>query len=250
MQRTNLIIECRTANTVLPKAGLNGFDWTFVQGSTFVLRLNFGAKNPRLRQYPNRYKPKLSEVTMFDKILLCILFFVATNFPQTDYLDIYKKSKNIYSGMFFSNYENEINEPYNWDVYGYFNLDEKYNTPLKRKNFEKSIEYNKLLDSLKIIKKQILNKWYNVETGITFGHNYDLDNGVYIFNGIKEYNSAIIERGYLSINGVYFPQLNGYYAYKSVGFIENVSLRFRCDENLAVKLEEINDVKLVFFIQG
>ncbi|MCZ2130721.1 MAG: hypothetical protein LC109_10695 [Bacteroidia bacterium] len=24
-------------NTVLPKAGLNGFDWTFVQGSTFVL---------------------------------------------------------------------------------------------------------------------------------------------------------------------------------------------------------------------
>jgi len=45
----------RTANKVLPKAGLNGFDWAFVQGSTFVLRLNFCAKNPRLRQYPNRY---------------------------------------------------------------------------------------------------------------------------------------------------------------------------------------------------
>src|SRR5690606_12056000 len=39
---------------VLPKAGLNGFDWTFVQGSTFVLRLNICAKNPRLRQYPKR----------------------------------------------------------------------------------------------------------------------------------------------------------------------------------------------------
>lgn len=38
----------------LPKAGLNGFDWAFVQGSTFVLRLNFCAKNPRLRQAPNR----------------------------------------------------------------------------------------------------------------------------------------------------------------------------------------------------
>jgi hypothetical protein len=36
----------RTANKVLPKAGLNGFDWAFVQGSTFVLRLNFSAKNP------------------------------------------------------------------------------------------------------------------------------------------------------------------------------------------------------------
>jgi len=43
------------ANKVLPKAGLNGFDWAFVQGSTFVLRLNLSAKNPRLRQYPNRY---------------------------------------------------------------------------------------------------------------------------------------------------------------------------------------------------
>ena len=42
-------------NKVLPKAGLNGFDWTFAKGSTFVLRLNFSAKNPRLRQYPNRY---------------------------------------------------------------------------------------------------------------------------------------------------------------------------------------------------
>lgn len=29
---------------VLPKAGLNSFDWAFVQGSTFVLRLNFCAK--------------------------------------------------------------------------------------------------------------------------------------------------------------------------------------------------------------
>ena len=47
--------RCRL-NTVLPKAGLNSFDWTFVQGSTFVLRLSFCAKIPRLRQYPNRYR--------------------------------------------------------------------------------------------------------------------------------------------------------------------------------------------------
>ncbi len=36
------------------EAGLNGFDWTFVQGSNFVLRLNISAKIPRLRQYPTR----------------------------------------------------------------------------------------------------------------------------------------------------------------------------------------------------
>ncbi len=43
------------ANKVLPKAGLNNFLSTEVQGSTFVLRLNFCTKNPRLRQYPKRY---------------------------------------------------------------------------------------------------------------------------------------------------------------------------------------------------
>ncbi|MBV6477953.1 MAG: hypothetical protein HGGPFJEG_00698 [Ignavibacteria bacterium] len=42
-------------NKILPKAGLNGFDWTFVKGSTFVLRLNFSANNPPLRQAQNRY---------------------------------------------------------------------------------------------------------------------------------------------------------------------------------------------------
>jgi hypothetical protein len=38
--------EKRTHNTVLPKAGLIDFDWAFMQGSTFVLRLNFCAKIP------------------------------------------------------------------------------------------------------------------------------------------------------------------------------------------------------------
>jgi hypothetical protein len=44
-------------NKALPKAGLNSFpacrtgrDWTFVHGSTFVLRLNFCTKNSQHRQ--------------------------------------------------------------------------------------------------------------------------------------------------------------------------------------------------------
>ena len=45
-----MMCECTVANKVLPKAGLNGFDWAYVQGSTFVLRLNFSAKMPCLRQ--------------------------------------------------------------------------------------------------------------------------------------------------------------------------------------------------------
>jgi hypothetical protein len=42
-------------NKVLPKAGLTCFYGTFVLRQTAVLLLNFCAKIPRLRQYPNRY---------------------------------------------------------------------------------------------------------------------------------------------------------------------------------------------------
>lgn len=47
--------KTRTANTVLPRAGLNGFVWTFVQDSTFVLRLNFCTLKPALLQAANPF---------------------------------------------------------------------------------------------------------------------------------------------------------------------------------------------------
>ena len=46
--------ESRTANMGLAKGGLTYFVETFVQGSTFVLRMNFSAKNPALRQAQKR----------------------------------------------------------------------------------------------------------------------------------------------------------------------------------------------------
>ena len=42
-------------NIVLAIGGLNGFVSTEVPNSTFVLRINFGAKNPAHRQYAARY---------------------------------------------------------------------------------------------------------------------------------------------------------------------------------------------------
>ncbi len=95
----------------------------------------------------------------------------------------------------------------------------------------------------------MLNKWYNVETGILFGHNYDLETEKYVFNGIKEYNSAIIDRGYFTINGAYFPQLYGFYSIRGNAFLQNVRLQFSCSEEAAVKLEDIDDVKLVFLFK-
>ena len=43
-----------TANSGLAKGGVSCFVETLVQGSTFVLRMNFTAKNPALRQAANR----------------------------------------------------------------------------------------------------------------------------------------------------------------------------------------------------
>ena len=40
----------------LAKGGLTCFVETFVQNSTFVLRMNFCAKNPALRQAAKRYR--------------------------------------------------------------------------------------------------------------------------------------------------------------------------------------------------
>ncbi len=50
----NLTKKQRTANKVLPKAGVTNIYETFVLYSTSVFQMNSSAKTPRLRQYPNR----------------------------------------------------------------------------------------------------------------------------------------------------------------------------------------------------
>lgn len=44
-------------NSGLAKGGLTSFGETYVQGSAFVLRMNFSAVNPALRQAAERYMP-------------------------------------------------------------------------------------------------------------------------------------------------------------------------------------------------
>ena len=46
--------EARTANKVLPKAGVTCYYDTFVLNRTLVFQINSSAETPRLRQYPNR----------------------------------------------------------------------------------------------------------------------------------------------------------------------------------------------------
>jgi len=47
-------MKTRACNMGLAKGGLTCFVETFAQGSTFVLRMNFSAKNPALRQAKKR----------------------------------------------------------------------------------------------------------------------------------------------------------------------------------------------------
>ncbi len=63
----------RTANKVLPKAGLNGFDWTFVQGSTFVLRFNFSAKIPAFGNTQNVTGKRGKNSKNLQKTLLTVI---------------------------------------------------------------------------------------------------------------------------------------------------------------------------------
>jgi len=58
----------------LPKAGLNGFDWALVQGSTAVILLNFCAKNPPLRQYPNRWQKYATTILNKTKFPILVTF--------------------------------------------------------------------------------------------------------------------------------------------------------------------------------
>lgn len=46
-----------TANRGFALWGLTCFVEAFVQGSTFLLRMNSSARNPPQRKAPNRYKP-------------------------------------------------------------------------------------------------------------------------------------------------------------------------------------------------
>jgi hypothetical protein len=51
-----MMVKQRPANSSLAKGGLTCFVETFVQGSTLGILMNFGAKNPALRQAANRYR--------------------------------------------------------------------------------------------------------------------------------------------------------------------------------------------------
>ncbi|KFC22831.1 hypothetical protein IO90_04500 [Chryseobacterium sp. FH1] len=111
----------RTANKVLPKAGLNGFDWIFVQGSTFVLRLNFCTKIPAFgntRTVICHAMKTTSNNNIFIFLIIFSLFWSCSKYEKSQITNVEKLSSpnnqydvylyNIESGMSFGSTVNAL----------------------------------------------------------------------------------------------------------------------------------------------
>jgi hypothetical protein len=86
-----------TASMVLPKAGLNGIDGTFLQSSTLGFLLSFSTKIPRLRQYPKRCAAYKTDNLMILKKYICTLFVLSSLCLscKSDYEKEVEKSKTL-----------------------------------------------------------------------------------------------------------------------------------------------------------
>ena len=166
---------------------------------------------------------------------------------------LYKNSTTIYREFEKENISNEVNSIFYLDVFGYFGLYNTYSTPLKRKIYQQSAEYKVLYDSLKIIKRNIHHKWYNVQSSvIADNHHYDVNVNKYTLIALDHFNHYLCEQqGNIEIHGVYFPELNNYaHLGKSIIDIPLLILQIPCSESTAVKLEEIKNLKVVFLFRA
>lgn len=125
-------------------------------------------------------------------LTLLFIALMVTAIHAQDYLS-YKESRGLLK---------EINS----DIFSYFNLDEEYNTSLKKKNFNLTAEAKKLTDSLKYLKKSALQKSYSIETSGTLSE-YLINRKGFYFEQDKESVKYDGYAGFPEINGFYFSNL-------------------------------------------
>lgn len=117
---------------------------------------------------------------MKQKIIFICLFFLS-KLSYTQSVDSLLLSYNEFQLKdFFS--------VYNSDVYTYFEPEYDYSTPLKKSNYETTIEYKKLSDSLKAIKKGLFKPSY-ITVNVNSDIEYDIKKG-----GIKVLMSSRFNR--------------------------------------------------------
>lgn len=143
----------------------------------------------------------------------------------------------------------KINEPDGYviysilkeDVLAVFNLEKRYDTPLKVKAFEGSEEYRNKLDTLRELKKMILNKRFSIEYKNAFKGSYDMSIG-----GFKVKFGAAAGFGTYgakpprSYNRFYFPDLEFSYEppYSDYPSVKNTYLIVKIDETLGARIEK------------
>ena len=166
------------------------------------------------------------------------------------FINIYPQQKLIKPD---TDFEYEYFFIINEDIFNYFNLAIKNETALKKKNFLNSEEGKMLVDSIKIIKKRILNKKYKLSFDITFpeynlkekGFGLLLEKANTSFNSevnwLKDRKSSI---GRLWLDKLPFSFYTGYFTLYKALFI-------KCPEETALKLEkQKSKITIIFNITG
>lgn len=133
------------------------------------------------------------------------------------------------------------------DVYDYFNLDDEYNTELKKKVFEKSQAYKDKLKSLKKLKHEMMTNYYMFSAGEI--DNYDIKRkGFKLSLGT---NLAGVRQGPSKspVEGFYFPSLpTKKKGIRGLPGVYGESLLLPTDEENGMDIENNKESIRIYFI--
>jgi hypothetical protein len=146
----------------------------------------------------------------------------------------------ILDGVTKFNNSNEAYSIIGLNVLGYYNLEDKYDTELKRKVFFESEEYKEKLRILKEYKNKLLSDKYYILINEPFDSDYDLKN-----KGFKSENNRNHGMGTAAaqapkqINDIYFSSLP--FIYEPDEFIHNSNLK---TEYLFIPIKEKDAINI------
>lgn len=182
---------------------------------------------------------------IYYSIITMLLLF--TNGYTQNIDSLLRAADQISCGLFTKEVEWKIVQPIKGDIVNYFSLGDRYDTPLKKKKFYETKESWLLADSLKKVKKFVLNKWWKIEVE-NMGVEYDLNKEALRIGGIDACFASTINNKMADFAGVYFPMLNNRIEFSGFGIIEKMHLDLRISEDNALDIENNSDNLKIFLL--
>ncbi|GIU70432.1 MAG: hypothetical protein KatS3mg002_1668 [Candidatus Woesearchaeota archaeon] len=178
-------------------------------------------------------------------IITVLLLFTNSYTQNID--SLFRAAEQISCGLFTKEVEWKIVQPIKGDIVNYFSLGYRYDTPLKRKKFYETKESWVLADSLKKVKKIVLNKWWKTEVE-NISVAYDLKKEALTIGGIDACYASTINNNMADFAGVYFPMLNKMIEVASLGILQKMHLHLRISEDDALDIENNSDNLKIFLL--